>query len=63
MVTKIMVSPVKNKSELLKCQFCGHRGPGVHYSQCYVGGQGYVWFVACEDERECKKRQIVQEAT
>ena len=42
--------------KVLTCRHCGHKGKGVIERTVYVGGQGWVKVVECEDRVACWKR-------
>jgi len=46
-------SPIKVKRT---CQHCGHRGYDVSLHLFYVGGEGEVIRIYCDDGKACWKR-------
>jgi len=47
---------IKLDTKALTCHHCGHKGKDVIERIAYIGGQGYVKIVECEDRVACWDR-------
>lgn len=46
--------------DYLTCPHCGFNGPEVNYHNEYIGGQGYVRIIQCDDRLACWKRWDIE---
>jgi hypothetical protein len=44
------------QKQTLTCQHCGHQGEDVIKEPAYIGGQGYVPNIHCQDRLACWRR-------
>lgn len=51
-----VVEALKRKRGNLICPHCGHCGKDVSKHLRYIGGQGYVEVICCDDEVACWAR-------
>ncbi len=60
---KVAPEPISEKDclKVLTCIHCGHTGPDVHSWPSWVGGQGYVDFICCDNIPACWRREETKE--
>lgn len=50
------MSNQENSKQVRTCPHCGHTGTDVNYHNEYMGGQGMVRILQCDNRTECWKR-------